>query len=523
LLSSVAIQAPNPHHLFSSVPHLFDPSNEAGPVCFFSRHPFLPKPRAGIQDCAGFFFQKSDDMNRFSVLNPSVHYSHFDVFTLSDADRNLLANTRTPGDTDFLQRPTPSRLRHSAYPTDFIADLYRDSFIAPSTTGTVQSDKNTPPPFEPGLRFYLAFSALAALSLVIALDGTSISVALPIIADELNGTAMEAFWSGTSFLLSCTVFQPVYATFSHIFGRKALTLFAVTLFLMGTIISGLSHNMTLMLIGRTVQGAGGSGIIALTNVLITDLVPLRNRGNWVGVLGAVWALGSVSGPIVGGAFAAPSLWRWIFWINVPFIAVSIAMVYFFIRLRTPASPLMQKLKQADWIGAFMFVGSMTSILIPLSWAGVQYDWGNWKVTVPLGSGIIGLVLTGFYESYVPAQPVLRFVVFSNRTTNLAYITTALHGMILWTLLYYQPLYFEGVRGFSPILAGVALFPATFTVAPMAIVTGVAISKTGKFRWAVWGGWGLTTLGCAFLCAIDSETQLTQVVLTDLIIGVGLGM
>ena len=96
-------------------------------------------------------------------------------------------------------------------------------------------------------------------------------------------------------------------------------------------------------------------------------------------------------------------------------------------------------------------------------------------------------------------------------------------MTLWVLLYYQPLYFEGVRGYSPILAGVALFPATFTVAPMAIVTGVAISKTGKFRWAVWGGWGLTTLGVAFLCAIDSETQLTQVILTDLIVGVGLGM
>ena len=89
-------------------------------------------------------------------------------------------------------------------------------------------------------------------------------------------------------------------------------------------------------------------------------------------------------------------------------------------------------------------------------------------------------MTGFYESYVPAQPVLRFVVFSNRTTNLAYITIALHGMILWTLLYYQPLYFEGIKGFSLILAGVALFPAKFNVALMAIV-GVAISKTGKFR------------------------------------------
>ena len=458
-------------------------------------------------------------MDRFSVLNPSVHYSHFDIFTLSDTDRHLLANTYTPGDPEYiLQRPTPSRLRNSVYPTDFIVNSYREGSIVSSIP-----HRNPPPPFKPSVKFYLAFSALAALSLVIALDGTSISVALPVVADELNGTALEAFWSGTSFLLSCTVFQPVYATFSHIFGRKVLTLFAVTVFLKGTVICALSQNMTLLLIGRTVQGAGGSGIIALTNVLITDLVPLRHRGNWVGVLGAVWALGSVSGPIVGGVFATPKLWRWIFWLNVPFIAVSFVMVFFFIRLRTPSSRLTQKLKQADWIGAVMFVGSITAILIPLSWGGVQYNWSSWRVTVPLGSGVIGLVLTGWYECCIPVQPVLRFAIFSNRTTNLAYMTTALHGLILWTLLYYQPLYFEGVRGFSPVLAGVALFPATFTVAPMAVVTGVAISKTGKFRWAVWGGWGLTTLGLGFLCAIDSETQLTQVVLTDLIVGVGLGM
>jgi MFS family permease len=462
-------------------------------------------------------------MNRFSVLNPSVHYSHFDFSILSEADRDLLANAHTPGDRDVPRRPAASRLRQSSYPADFIADAYRNSAVDSWRPGSADSGKTGPPPFKPGLQFYLAFSALAALSLVVALDGTSISVALPVIADELNGTAMEAFWSGTSFLLSCTVFQPVYAAFSHIFGRKALCLLAVTLFLLGTIVCGVAKDMMLMLIGRTIQGSGGSGIIALTNVLITDLVPLRNRGNWVGVLGAVWALGSVSGPVVGGAFSAPSLWRWIFWLNVPFIAISIVMVFFFIRLKTPNSPLMIKLKEADWIGSFMFVGSMTSILIPISWGGVQYDWLSWRVTVPLGAGVIGLVLTGFYELKVAVQPVLRFVVFSNRTTNIAYITTALHGMTLWTLLYYQPLYFEGVRGYSPIIAGVALFPATFTVAPMAIVTGVAISKTGKFRWAVWGGWGLTTLGVAFLCAIDSETQLTQVILTDLIVGVGLGM
>jgi len=201
------------------------------------------------------------------------------VTGLSSLDNETRRWLRSAKHSEIDQRPL-ARLQNVESQQTYAVYMARLlSFITLSTVGPEVPDKNTPPPFEPGLRFYLAFSALATLSLVIALDGTSISVALPVIADELNGTAMEAFWSGTSFLLSCTVFQPVYATFSHIFGRKALALFAVILFPKGTIISALSHDMTLMLIGRTVQGAGGSGIIALTNVLITDLVPLRNRGN----------------------------------------------------------------------------------------------------------------------------------------------------------------------------------------------------------------------------------------------------
>ena len=135
---------------------------------------------------------------------------------------------------------------------------------------------------------------------------------------------------------------------------------------------------------------------------------------------------------------------------------------------------------------------------------------------------MGLIVLAFTERFVAIEPVIRAVVFKNRTTNIAYFTTALHGMVLWCLLYYQPLYFEGVRGYKPVIAGIALFPATFTVAPMAIITGLAISKMGAFRWAVWLGWGMTTFGVGFLCAIDMNTQLTQVLLTDLLAGVGLG-
>lgn len=152
----------------------------------------------------------------------------------------------------------------------------------------------------------------------------------------------------------------------------------------------------------------------------------------------------------------------------------------------------------------------------------MYDWTSWRVIAPIGFGVTGLIILGYHERFVASEPVIRTVVFANRTTNIAYFTTTLHGMILWCLLYYQPLYYEGVRGFSPVISGVALFPATFTVAPTAIVTGLVISKFGKYRWAVWAGWGCATLGVGFLCAVDMSTQLTQVLLTDLLAGIGLG-
>ena len=252
------------------------------------------------------------------------------------------------------------------------------------------------------------------------------------------------------------------------------------------------------------------------------MVPLRHRGNWVGVLGAMWALGSVIGPVVGGSLAHANTWQWIFYLNLPFIVASFIMVAMFIHLRTTSSTLAAKLRRADWFGSLLFVGSVTAILIPMTWGGIMYPWMSWHVLAPVGFGHAGLIILAYHERFVASEPVIRTIVFANRTTNIAYLTTTLHGMVLWCLLYYQPLYYEGVRGFSPVIAGVALFPATFTVAPTAIVSGIVISRFGRYRWVVWVGWGCTTLGLGFLCAINMKTELTQVLLTDLLAGVGLG-
>jgi MFS family permease len=450
-----------------------------------------------------------DSMERFSVIAPSVHFSHFSI----SAD-DKLALARIPSNPDSLHL-TGDRL-------STLPGHRRGKSNLSTTTVCEALPPRTPVVFEPGARFYLAFSALAALALVVALDGTSLSVALPTIAKALGGTANEAFWAGTSFLLGSTVFLPIYAAFSNIFGRRYITLLAITLFFAGTLIAGTSKNMTLMLVGRSIQGAGGGGITAMTNILMTDLVPLRYRGNWIGILGAMWAVGSVSGPIVGGALAHQNTWDWIFYLNLPFIATSFVLVTLFIRLKSVPSSLKEKLLRADWFGAALFVASITSMLIPLTWGGVMYNWDSWRVIAPLGFGATGFIILGYHERFVAKEPIIRFAVFANRTAYIAYLTTALHGMVLWCLLYYQPLYFEGVRGFSPVIAGVALFPATFTVAPMAIIAGALISKLGRYRWAIWGGWATTTLGVAFMCAIDVDSQLVQIIMTDLVAGIGLG-
>jgi MFS family permease len=170
-------------------------------------------------------------------------------------------------------------------------------------------------------------------------------------AQTLGGSAIEAFWSGTSFLLTSTVFQPVIGNFSHIFGRKPLIFGSLVLFGAGAIIAALAKNFTVILIGRSVQGVGGGGVIALTEIVACDLVPLRERGKWFAFISSMWALGTVTGPLLGGGFAQEGIYEWIFWINLPFIGIGALMVLFFLHLSFKTTSFLGKLRRVDWIGS----------------------------------------------------------------------------------------------------------------------------------------------------------------------------
>jgi MFS family permease len=199
------------------------------------------------------------------------------------------------------------------------------------------------------------------------------------------------------------------------------------------------------------------------------------------------------------------------------------MVPLFLKLNFLPSSMASKLRRVDWIGSIIFIGSMTSFLIPLTWGGVMYSWSSWRTLVPLLIGAAGLIGFCLYEKFLAPEPVIRLQIFANRTTNIAYFNTVLHGLILWCLLYYQPLYFEAVQGYTPIVSGVALFPATFTVAPSAVVVGILITKTGAYRWAIYLGWTLATLGTGILSLLKVNTTIPQWIFIDLVSGLGLGI
>ncbi|EEA23397.1 hypothetical protein TMatcc_002261 [Talaromyces marneffei ATCC 18224] len=372
-------------------------------------------------------------------------------------------------------------------------------------------------------RAQLVFATLATLSLMVALDGTSISVALPIISNALHGTAIEAFWSGTSYLLTSTVLQPLFASLSNIFGRRPIMVISIVLFFVGCLVSGLANNFTTMLVGRSIQGVGGGGILALTEIIVTDIVPLRLRGQYLGILNGMWTIGSVAGPVLGGGFSESVSWRWIFYINFPFAGVGLVMTVLFLRLNFIPTSLLAKLRRIDYIGATIFMASTTSFMIPLSWGGVQYSWSSWRTLVPLILGFVGLLAFAYYEYRYAEHPIIPLEIFTSKTATVSFIGTVIQGLVLWCALYFCPLYFQAVKGYSPTMSGVAIFPDSFTVAPSAMVAGLIITKIGKYRWAVWVGWVLTTLGFGLLCVLQVGTSIPGWIFLEFSVGFGLGV
>ncbi|KAK5077939.1 hypothetical protein LTR64_003657 [Lithohypha guttulata] len=364
----------------------------------------------------------------------------------------------------------------------------------------------------------------ALSSLVVALDATILVPVLPTLAVELHGTSTQTFWTGTAYLLSHAVLQPFIATLSDLFGRREALAPSILLFAAGSVICGVAHNFAVMLAGRVVQGCGGAGIITLSQLIFADLVPLRQRPQWFAMVLASWAIGTLVGPLIGGLLVENATWRWCFWLNLPICGLTFPMAVFFLsELTRPEDSSTATLASVDWIGSILFACSLTWFLVAISWAGIHFDWSSWQTIVPLVVGAAGIMITIGYEAKLAKFPFLRRGCFSSISTNACYVAAMLHGLTLYMALYYVSFYFSSVKFYGAVRTGTSLFPATALMLPGSAIVSALITRFGRFRWAIWVGYTLSTIAVGLFILWNHDTPTWLWAFSLSLLGLGMGM
>jgi len=289
----------------------------------------------------------------------------------------------------------------------------------------------------------------------------------------------------------------------------------------GSILMGAAPNMTTVIAGRTIQGVGGGGLDVLSDIILTDMTTLKERPFYLGILEFVLAAGTVLGPVVGGGFAEYVSWRWTAWINLPFLVIAIVLTPLFMKLKPTEQKFKAKWARIDWLGILLFFLGTTCLILGITCGGSIYAWNSWQTFVPISVGSAALILFGFYES-CPTDPIIPHRILGTRTRATVLFHAFLHGLILYSTVFYLPLYFESAIGHRPLTAAVDVFPMCFTIMPSAIIISFAIEYIRKYRWSVWLAWIFTITGFGTLSLLRSNSNGHQRSGFQILGGAGLG-
>ncbi|KIM90095.1 hypothetical protein PILCRDRAFT_1464 [Piloderma croceum F 1598] len=370
--------------------------------------------------------------------------------------------------------------------------------------------------------FWLSMLALMIATFLAAMDTSAVSTALPTIVNHFQGK--EFVWVGSAYTLAGTAFLPFSGHLANIFGRRAILMTSLVLFALGSALCGGAQSMAMLIGGRTVQGIGSGGILTSTEIILSDLVPLRERGAYQGMIGLVWSLASVIGPLVGGAFAQRQdfTWRGLFYLNLPLTAISMFLCLG-LKLKVPPSSFSEKLRRIDWIGNVIIMGSSTSFLLGLTWGGVRYEWSSAQVITPIVLGLVGILAFMVYEAKVPEEPTVPWRILGNRTTISGYLGTAFHGLVISASLFYLPVYFQACKGASPLRSGVDMLPYSFSIAPFAIVAGATATVWNKYKLQNVVAWCFITIGMGLQTTLHTDSAIRNWVGFEIVAGIGFGL
>ncbi|KAG1151951.1 hypothetical protein G6F37_000717 [Rhizopus arrhizus] len=355
----------------------------------------------------------------------------------------------------------------------------------------------------------LTFIGLQVALFLSALDNTIIATALPTIGSEFNQMTIVS-WVATAYMLTFDAFQPLFAKFSDIFGRKLILLFGISVFLFGSILCGAAKNMVMLIVGRAIAGIGGAGITSMVFIIISDIVPLEKRGSYQGLVNAVFALASVLGPLVGGSFTDYVTWRWNFYINLPIGAIAIALITFFLHLPIPQSKFSDKLKRVDYTGTAIVLAFSTLFLLALNFGGQTFPWKSAAVIVLLVLSVLLVGLLAIVEKKFAKEPIMPPRLFSNRSVVSVLLVNWFFGMTFFSAVYYLPVYFQVVRNDSAMWSGIRLIPMQLVLSVISIAVGLSISKTGIYRPLISFGMAMLTAWIGLTSLYDQETPFSRI-------------
>ncbi|KAF8930004.1 hypothetical protein BGZ58_008526 [Dissophora ornata] len=374
------------------------------------------------------------------------------------------------------------------------------------------------------VRLVLVFLGIFVTLFLSALDQTIVTTTLPSIAAEFDNFS-DISWVGTAYLITTTAVQPLYGITSGMFGRKRTMLFACIIFLIGSALCGAAQSLIMLIIARTVQGLGGSGIVALSMILVADIVPLRERGTYQGLVGLIYALAAVLGPLLGGVFADNVTWRWAFYINLPIGTLATALLMMFLHMnRRKNVPFLSNILSLDFTGIFLLVASIVMILLGLNWAAdARYPWNSTTILCLLIVGVLVGILFVLNEWKHAKKPIIPLRLFKTLSLLFVYLNIFLQGFAFLGLMFFFPLYFQAVNEVSAIQFGIDLIPFVAMQAMVGFVTGILMSRWGTYKEFVVAGFGIGLVGSGLTTILNENTSKGVVVVVLLIQGVSHGL
>lgn len=394
------------------------------------------------------------------------------------------------------------------------------SHAAATGTGPSRASAHPPQAAMTHRQIMEALTGLLAAFFTAILSSTIVANALPTIMSELKGTQTDFAWVITAALLANAATTPIWGKLADLFDKKLLVQLSIVIFVAGSVMAGLSETIPLLLTARVVQGIAMGGLTALAQAIIGSMIPPRDRGKYSGYMGAVMAVGTAGGPLLGGFIVdSPLGWRWTFFVCVPLAVVALILLQITLKI-----PHIKRPAKIDWLGSILLTSGVSLLLIWVSFAGNPdyYDWWSWQSALMVGGGVLLLALLVFVESKV-AQPIIPLKIISDRTTALAILASVAVGVAMFGSSTFLGQYFQVARGATPTEAGLLTLPMIAGNLIGSVVSGLLISRTGLWKRYLIAGSILLIGGLGLGGTMDHTTELWQAGIFTAILGLGLGM